>query len=263
MLEVLQQGQHSRGGEHAGAGTDVRVIASSTVDLSAAMAQRVFLSSLYYYLKVIEIHVPPLRHRCQDIGPLAESYLAAANAKRARPRRQTACHFAQEALQCLAEYDWPGNKLQLASVVAHAVLLTDGDEITPMQVRELLGEVVPHDDAETISVPLIGGLKDIERTVVAAVIERCRGNKAEAARVLGLHRRELYRILQHKAAAKEDASSPCRWPWPKRRRLRGERLFLMPPEHISRSRQEGYPAGLAGGQRDAIYIPGKSDHLPQ
>ena len=53
-----------------------------------------------------------------------------------------------------------------------------------------------NDDAETISVPLIGGLKDIERAVVAAVIRRCRGNKAEAARVLGLHRREVYRILQ-------------------------------------------------------------------
>ena len=53
--------------------------------------------------------------------------------------------------------------------------------------------------------PLVGGLKDIERAVVTTVIERCRGNKAEAARVLGLHRRELYRILQRKAPAKEDA----------------------------------------------------------
>ena len=209
LLEVLQQGQHSPGAGHAGVGADVRVIASSTVELSVAMAQRGFLSSLYYYLKVIEIHVPPLRHRCQDIGPLAERYLATANATRASQGNRPPCRFSKEALQCLVEYDWPGNKLQLASVVAHAVLLTDGDEITPMQVRELLGKVVSHDDAETISVPLIGGLKDIERAVVAAMIQRCRGNKAEAARVLGLHRRELYRILQRKAAAKEDAVPPC------------------------------------------------------
>ena len=208
LLEVLQQGQHSPGAGHAGVRADVRVIGSSTVDLSVAMAQRAFLSSLYYYLKVIEIHVPPLRHRCQDIGPLAERYLATANATRASQGNRPPCHFSKEALQCLVEYAWPGNKLQLASVVAHAVLLTDGDEITPMQVRELLGEVVSPDDAETISVPLIGGLKDIERAVVAAMIQRCRGNKAEAARVLGLHRRELYRILQRKAAAKEDAVPP-------------------------------------------------------
>ena len=83
LLEVLQTGAAFRGARHAGAGIDVRVIASSAVDLSAAMAQRVFLSSLYYYLKVVEIHVPPLRHRCQDICPLAESYLAIANAGRA------------------------------------------------------------------------------------------------------------------------------------------------------------------------------------
>jgi len=208
LLEVLQQGQHFPGGGRAGVGGDVRVIASSAVDLSIAMAQRTFLSSLYYFLKVIEIHVPPLRHRCQDIGPLAESYLAIANAARANQGNRPPCHFAQEALQCLVEYDWPGNKLQLASIVAHAVLLTDGDEITPMQVRELLGGVVSHQGAETITVPLIGGLKDIERAVVAAMIERCRGNKAEAARVLGLHRRELYRILQPKAAAREDAMPP-------------------------------------------------------
>ncbi len=206
LLEVLQQGRNAGGTGSSGAAVDVRVIASSTVDLSMAMVQRVFLSSLYYYLKVIEIHVPPLRHRSQDIAPLAERYLAIANATRASQGGRPPCHFAEEAVQCLEKYDWPGNKLQLASIVAHAALLTDGDEITPVQVRELLGDVVSRDDAETISIPLIGGLKEIECAVVAAVIERCRGNKAEAARVLGLHRRELYRILQHKLSAKEDAA---------------------------------------------------------
>ena len=204
LLDALQQPSQVRGAQPASVGIDVRVIASSTIDLPTAMAQRVFLSSLYYYLKVVEIHVPPLRHRSQDIRPLAESYLAVANATRANQGGKPPCHFAQEALQCLVEYDWPGNTQQLASIVAHAVLLTDGDEITSMQIMELLGEVVPNDDAETISVPLLGGLKEIERAVVAAVIQRCRGNKAEAARVLGLHRREVYRILQRKGPAKED-----------------------------------------------------------
>lgn len=204
LLEVLQQPSQARGVQRVSVGIDVRVIASSTVDLPAAMAQRVFLSSLYYYLKVVEIHVPPLRHRSQDIFPLAESYLAIANAARANQGGKPVCHFTREALQRLAEYDWPGNILQLASIVAHAVLLTDGDEIAPMQIMELLGGVVPNDDAETISVPLLGGLKEIERAIVATVIQRCRGNKAEAARVLGLHRREVYRILQPKVPAKED-----------------------------------------------------------
>ena len=209
LLEVLQQPSHFHGTQHGRSGIDVRVIASSTVDLPTAVAQRVFLSSLYYYLKVVEIHVPPLRHRSQDICSLAESYLAIANATRVNHGGKPPCHFAQEALRWLVEYDWPGNTQQLASIVAHAVLLTDGNEITPMQIMELLGEVVPNDDAETISVPLTGGLKEIERAVVAIVIQRCRGNKAEAARVLGLHRREVYRILQRKLPAKENfAPSP-------------------------------------------------------
>ena len=161
-------------------------------------------SSLYYYLKVVEIHVPPLRHRPQDICSLAERYLAIANAARTSHGGKAPCHFAKEALQCLVEYDWPGNTRQLASIVAHAVLLTDGDEIGPIQIKELLGEVVPHNDAERISVPLIGGFKEIKLAVVLAVIERCRGNKAAAARVLGLHRREVYRILQHKAPINGD-----------------------------------------------------------
>ena len=204
LLDALQQASQARVAQHATAGIDVRVIASSTIDLPTAVAQRVFLSSLYYYLKVVEIHVPPLRQRAQDICSLAEIYLAVANATRAKQGGKPPCRFAHEALQCLVNYDWPGNTQQLASIVAHAVLLTDGDEITPIQIMELLGDVAPNDDAETISVPLTGGLKEIERAVVVAVIQRCRGNKAEAARVLRLHRREVYRILQPKALAKAD-----------------------------------------------------------
>ena len=143
LLDVLQQDAHARGADHAGAGIDVRVIASSTVDLSAAMAQRVFLSSLYYYLKVVEIHVPPLRHRSPGYWSPGGRLPGDCQRRAGEPRRQTPCHFAKEALQCLLEYDWPGNTLQLASIVAHAVLLTDGDEIAPMQIVELLGESRP------------------------------------------------------------------------------------------------------------------------
>ena len=186
LLEVLQQERHSRGAGLVGTGVDVRVIASSTVDLATAVAQRVFLSSLYYYLKVVEIHVPPLRYRSQDLCVLAQDYLAIANATRARQGGKAPCHFAKEALQRLVEYDWPGNTLQLSSTVAHAALLTEGDEISPMQITELLGEAIPRTDSETISVPLAGGLKEIERAVVAAVIQRCSGNKAAAAQSAGV-----------------------------------------------------------------------------
>jgi DNA-binding NtrC family response regulator len=205
LLDVLQQGQADHARTHEGAAVDVRVIASTATDLHTATAQRAFSSSLYYYLNVVQIHVPPLRHRPQDIRPLAEARLATVNALRARQGAGGPCRFAEDAWQCLVEYDWPGNILQLASVVRRAALLADGEPITRAKLADALGEVVPQGDADCISVPLLGNLKEIERAVIEAVIQRCGGNKAAAARALGLHRRTLYRILQDEGGAKEEA----------------------------------------------------------
>ncbi len=191
LLDALQQG------------LDLRVIASTTADLQTATAQRAFLPSLYYYLNVVPIHIPPLRHRVQDIRPLAELCLEAANAVRARCKDKGPCHFAEDTFPCLLQYDWPGNNLELASVVTHAVLLADGEKIAPAAITESLGKAVATPASETLAVPLAGGLKQIERAVIAAVVERCRGNKAAAARVLGLHRRTLYRLLEADASANE------------------------------------------------------------
>jgi two-component system response regulator HydG len=207
LLDALQQRRCFRAGSNERAALDVRVIASTTVDLHAAVAQRAFLSSLYYYLNIVSMRVPALRHRPQDIRPLAETYLAIANGMRTRQGGASPCRFGEDALQCLQEYDWPGNTLQLASVVAHAVLLADSEEIGRATVTDLLGEVSPRGDCDTISVPLAGGLKEIERSIIEAVIARCRGNKAAAARALGMHRRTLYRILQDEVCQQREATS--------------------------------------------------------
>jgi DNA-binding NtrC family response regulator len=203
LLDGIQQEPRRRADAAGHAAAGVRLIASSTTDLHTGAAQRVVVPSLYHYLAVVEIHVPPLRHRGQDIRPLAEHYTAAANAMRTRDGSRNPCRLSEDAFQCLLEYDWPGNILQLASVVTHAVLLADEEEITRARFAASLGELGPRDDAETISVPLAGGLKQIERRVIEAVIDRCRGNKAAAARALGLHRRTLYRLLQDHRSAKK------------------------------------------------------------
>jgi DNA-binding NtrC family response regulator len=121
---------------------------------------------------------------------------------------KAACRFTDDAWQCLVEYDWPGNVLQLASVVSRAVLLADEEEIGRAKLAEGLGELVPQGNADRISVPLLGNLKEIERAVIEAVIQRCRGNKAAAARALGLHRRTLYRILQGEGSEEKEAGLP-------------------------------------------------------
>ena len=119
---------------------------------------------------------------------------------------RTACRFSPEAWQCLLNFDWPGNAKQLASVVAQtAVVLSDGAEIGKAFVAEALSEAhcqPVHSDA--ISVPLVGGLKRMERSIIDEVIQRCRGNKAAAARALGLHRRTLYRLLEEDHSSKDD-----------------------------------------------------------
>ena len=200
LLAVLQQGGSG------GVAADVRVIASSTGNLQTAVARRAFSSSLYYYLNVVEVHVPSLRHRPQDIRPLAEMYLAIANAARARQGGKGCCRFSEEAVRCLVEYEWPGNALQLASVVAHATLLADTEEIAAGAIAESLGERAPCGDSDAISLPLVGGLKEMERAIIEAVIERCQGNKAAAARLLRLHRRTLYRMLHDEPSSKKSAA---------------------------------------------------------
>ncbi len=179
------------------------MIATSTTELADAIQQRNFASGLYYYLNVVQIHVPPLRYRPQDIRALAEKYLAAANFLRSQQKGNSGpCRFSEEAVRCLLEYEWPGNALQLASVVAHAALLAEEEELGRAAVAEAIGKPVARGVSDTIPVPLLGNLAEIERYIIGEVLHRCRGNKAAAARALGLHRRTLYRMLQDEAPRK-------------------------------------------------------------
>ena len=120
-------------------------------------------------------------------------FLAAAVSALGPPRNQLAWRFSEEARQSLLRFDWPGNVLQLAAVVTHAAMLAEGPQIGQASVAGLLASVRRHpDSAETISAPLTGSLRDVELAVVKETVRRCRGNKAAAARALGLHRRTLY-----------------------------------------------------------------------
>jgi DNA-binding NtrC family response regulator len=173
-----------------------RVIASSTYDVQTAVAENRFFSGLYYYLNAVHIEVPPLRHRPEDIRALAEHFLAMAVASLGRGVDKLPRHFSGEAWQALLEYDWPGNALQLAAVVAHAAMLAEGPVIAEAHLAGLLSRAWQNGDSEMISIPLAGGLKHMELSLINEVIHRCHGNKAAAARALHLHRRTLYRLLK-------------------------------------------------------------------
>lgn len=196
LLDALRS-SGGRGGENGAAvPRPARVIASSTCDLEASVAENRFYCGLYYYLNAVRMDVPPLRHRPEDISALAEHFLAAAASGHCPPRDGLPWRFSGEARRSLLRCGWPGNVLQLAAVVAHAAMLAEGPEIGQVCVAGLLGSECRRPDSETIPVPLAGGLKEMELALVHEVIRRCRGNKAAAARVLKLHRRTLYRILE-------------------------------------------------------------------
>ena len=196
LLDVLQQTDGCGPPGNQNTFPDLRLIAATTCDLKDAAARNRFHPELYYYLSAARIRVPPLRHRQEDIRALAEHFLLLAGSVLGRPPDATAWHFSVEAWECLLGYDWPGNAPELASVVARAVVLADDAEIGPACLVESLGETRPRGALETVLVPLGGSLAAMERAIVEEVIRRCRGNKAAAARTLGLHRRTLYRILK-------------------------------------------------------------------
>jgi two-component system NtrC family response regulator len=172
-------------------GADPRLMATTTCDVDAALADGRFDPELYYALGAMRIRVPPLRHRQEDIQALAEHFLAGSRTPGQGPRR-----FSEGAWRLLLEYDWPGNVAQLCAAVNRAAASSDDGEIGAEAVAECLPKVRAHRGCETISLELSGGLRAMEREIVNEVIRRCRGNKAAAARALGLHRRTLYRVLR-------------------------------------------------------------------
>jgi DNA-binding NtrC family response regulator len=198
LLDVLCRGEGLGRGDEQHAVPDVRPIAATACDLEAAAAHGRFHRALYYHLNVAPIHVPPLRERRDDVRPLAEHFLAQIGSVLGQPGDGAAWHFTDEAWDCLLRHPWPGNAPQLASVVARAVVLADAAEIGRECVVEALGPAIDPAAPEMIPVLLSGGLTAMEQAIVKEVIRRCQGNKAAAARSLGLHRRTLYRILTRK-----------------------------------------------------------------
>jgi DNA-binding NtrC family response regulator len=209
LIELLPQNDRHDSGQQGSILPDVRLVASTTCDLKAAVTENRFCPDLYYYLTPVKISVPPLRRRPEDIRALAEHFLVLAASVRGPPGNGLAWRFSESALECLLHCQWPDNATQLASAVAHAVMLADDAEIGQACVMESLGSARQRSDCETIAVPLTGGLKVMELAIVEEMIRRHRGNKAAAARSLELHRRTLYRILEGKGPLDDgDATRP-------------------------------------------------------
>ncbi len=200
LLRVLQEHEVRPLGATKNQRVDARVVAATNKNLDAMIKDGSFREDLYYRLNVIQLDLPPLRSRPEDIVPLAENILATLGARQQPPRRM---RLAPEAQHLLLAYNWPGNVRELMNVLERGVALCQGelisDEDLPTHVREkrpadFLGAAV----ARRMT------LADLEREFIMRVLEDEAGNKTRAAQRLGLDRKTLYRKLDEYAKSADD-----------------------------------------------------------
>jgi two-component system response regulator HydG len=171
---------------------DVRVIAATHRDLEALAEDGRFRPDLFFRINVVRLDVPPLRARGNDVLLLAQAFLEQFAARAGRK----ALRFGRSAAEKLLAHDWPGNVRELRNCIEHAVALARGEEISvedlPERVRVHTGKarvLQAHDPAELVP------LDEVERRYILQVLDAVGGNRTEAARVLGLDRKTLYRKL--------------------------------------------------------------------
>jgi DNA-binding NtrC family response regulator len=188
LLRALQEQEIRRVGENTNRTVDVRVVAATNRDLAHGVADGAFRQDLYYRLKVVELHVPALRERREDILPLARVLLAEAAVR----MKRKVVNLAPGAADQIMRYEWPGNVRELQNAMERAVALARGNRV------EL--EDLPEDVRQAIPTPAISGtvkaLDDIEKEYILAVLELNAGNQARTAAQLEIGTATLYRKLK-------------------------------------------------------------------
>ncbi|PRQ04426.1 Transcriptional regulatory protein ZraR [Enhygromyxa salina] len=172
---------------------DARIITATNLDLEAEVEEQRFREDLFYRINVVNIHVPPLRARRTDILLLAQHFLDRISARHGKPVKRIAANVAEK----LLPYDWPGNVRELENCMERAVALARYDEITvadlPDKLRHCVGGelVIAAEDLDEL--PTLAAL---EERYIRRVLRAVKGNKTQAAQILGLARRTLYRRLE-------------------------------------------------------------------
>jgi DNA-binding NtrC family response regulator len=176
-----------------------RVITATDISLDAALANGQLSRGLYDALRLTRLRVAALRERPDDIRAIVchflDRFCEAQNRAQGAFRRM----ISEQTWQAMLRFDWPGNARELANVVAIALSVRGGNDFDDL-LRRYTSARSPVVTCDTIAVPLSGNLRSIEGYVVREIVRRHGGNKAAAARALGMHRRTLYRVLQHDKA---------------------------------------------------------------
>jgi len=189
LLRTIQEGEIKQVGSNQTVKVEVRFIAATNRDLLQAVEEGVFREDLYYRVNVITITLPDLAERTEDIPLLANHFLDWFSKKLRKPVDR----IAEDAMGLLMDYAWPGNVRELENCIERAVVLAKGTSITaaemPPSVRAL-------QQKEGLRLPVGITLEDLEREAILRTLAHCNGNRAAAAKMLGLAERTLYRKLR-------------------------------------------------------------------
>jgi len=200
LLRVLQEHKVRRLGDDKVIPVDVRIIASTNKKLIQLVKKNKFRDDLYYRINVLNLEIPPLRERKEDISLLVNFFIK----KYGYKFKKIVEGISEEGMQILENYDWPGNIRQLENIIERLVVRTDKNFIMTNLVKKIMklqyggGVIDNYQKQDNINYPLSGNLENIEKNIIKEIINEEKGNKAAAARRLGISRTTLWRKLNNK-----------------------------------------------------------------
>ncbi len=190
LLKVIEDRDFMRVGGTRTVKVDVRFIAATNQNINTLVAEGRFREDLFYRLNVMDIYIPPLRERREDIIPLSKHFLE----KQSKKANKKIAIISEEAVGMLMSYGFPGNVRELENIIERAVILEKTLQIRP----ESLPQTIKLFQVETIDPNRIKNLDEISKVYAEKVLEYCEGNKSKAAELLGISRTSLWRILGNK-----------------------------------------------------------------
>ncbi len=213
LLRVLQEKEFEPVGGSRTIRVDVRIIGATNKHLERLLEEKSFREDLYYRLNVVEIHLPPLRERKEDIPLLLNHCVAKLN----RELGKNVMSISSEAIDLLSQYDWPGNVRELENVIERAMVLGNSDTLGIENFPAQITRLREHPDSKQIvfngvrlpneGLPLIETVEDLEKRLIREALERTGGNKTKAAELLRVTRKIMrYKTEKYGLAASKDES---------------------------------------------------------
>ena len=194
LLRVLETKEFEAIGGNEKIDLDARIIAATNENLEEEIKLGNFREDLYYRLNVISIDIPPLRERLEDIEKIAENIID----KLALEMDIDNKIITKEALTILTSYDWPGNVRELRNILERAMTLSNSNHISPQDISERVLYKTNNDkylNLDLVNKSLDEIVEEAEKNAIVGALEICKGNKTEAAKLLGIHRTSLYRRM--------------------------------------------------------------------